>query len=253
MRDEMKTILLALVLTLYALCARAQTNALWFTKVIAPTNQLTTRQICEFIESESANIDPTGEGLKVMYHPGFDKWNVEGGITFSSSPISFYDLLDAAASEFAFPRDSAKVFDTVGVIPWAQHRYTYTAIEGRCSDAISGNPITNFTVQGGSLCSPILAIQANGYFVCGIHQRFDFSKCSTATFTQYDIMEGIEQILTFSAPGYNPLVVTNEIFSPGEATAGLRTYDIKLTRTEENLGEQSVPAYGAQSAPYAEP
>ncbi|MDD4117743.1 MAG: hypothetical protein PHI39_05945 [Kiritimatiellae bacterium] len=238
----MKNLLAALFLISCVVGVQAQTNDLWFVKVVAPTGQLTPRQICEFIESESARLSPEGKGLTVMYHPGLDKWNMEGGTTFSSNPISFYELLDAAASVFAFPRDSARVFENVGVIPWAQHRYAYIAIEGRCLDADSGDPITNFSVKGGSLCAPILAIQTNGYFVGGIQQRFDFSTCAAATFTEFDIMEGIKQILTFSAPGYNPLVVTNEIFPPGEPTVGLRTYDIKLTRTDQYQGDQASPA-----------
>ena len=248
----MKTILLALVLTLYALCAIAQSNALWFTKVIAPTNQLTPRQICEFIESESAKVDPTGKGLKVIYHPGYEKWSMEGGTTFSSYPISFYELLDAAASVFAFPQDSARVFDNVGVIPWKQYRYAYTAIEGHCSDAQTGHAITSFTVESNPLGAPLLSIQPDGYFVCGTRQRFDFTRSSTATFTQFDIMEGIEQTITFSAPGYIPLVVTNKILPPGDEY-GLRTYDIKLTRANDNQGEQSGAGYPPQGVGSPDP
>ena len=245
MIDKMKSILAVIILVSGALYARAQTNSLWLQTTVPPTNILSPRQVCDLIETESAKLDPTGQGLKVIFHPGFDKWG-KAELTFSPTSLSFYELLDAVASGYS---ESAKVFDDVGVIPWVQYRYAYIAIEGRCSDALTGEPITNFSVKGGSLCSPILAIQPNGYFVCGIQQKFDFSKCSTATFTQFDIMEGIKQDLTFSAPGYNPIVVTNEIFPPGEPTAGLRTYDIKLTRTDENEGEQSVPEHPPQGVP----
>ncbi len=246
----MKKILAAIILVSFALNVRAQTNALWLQTVIPPTNVLTPRQICDLIETESAKLDPTGHGLKTIYS-GFDKWG-KTEITFSPAPITFYEMLDAVASIYALPSNSAKVFDTVGVIPWVEYRYVYAAIEGLCSDAQTGDPITNFSVKGGFLSPPLLAIQTNGYFVCGIQQRFDFSECFTATFAEHNITD-IKQILTFTAPGYTPLVITNEVYRPGDKS-GLRTYDIKMERIEGiNEGEQSVPGYPPQGVGSPEP
>ena len=247
----MRNILTAVLLLSYGLHTQAQTNALWFHTAVPPTNILSPRQVCEFIETESAKQDPAGQGLTVVFHPGLDKWGTTE-LTFSTSPISFYLLLDTVASCYAFPRDSAKVFGTVGVIPWAQYRYVYTAIEGKCSDAQSGEPITNFSIAGGFVSPPLIAIQPDGYFVCGIQQKFDFSECSTATFAEHNITD-IKQVLTFTAPGYTPLVITNEVYRPGDKS-GLRTYDIKMERVERtNEGEQSVPGYPPQGVGSPEP
>ena len=228
MEIDLKYPFAAIFCGLHLLCAQAQTNALWLQTAVPPTNPMTPRQIVGFIESESAKLDPSGKGLTVLYHPGFDRWfGTEGGFAFSPTPISFYALLDAAASAFAYPQNSAKVFDDVGVVPWAQRRYVYTAIEGRCTDARTREPIANFRVEGGFLSPPLLAIQPDGYFVCGIQQKFDFSTCGTATFAEHDITD-LKQTLTFMAPGYAPLTITNEVYRPGDRS-GLRTYEIQLT------------------------
>ena len=227
-RDNMKIYLAAIILVGCVVSTQAQTNALWLQTTAPPTNILTPQQIYKYIETESAKLDPSGQGLQILIPKGADNFGTVE-ITFSPHPTSFFTMFEAATGA---PERSAKVFDKIGVIAWPQYRYVYTAIEGRCTDAQTGEPITNFSVKGGSLCPPILAIQTNGYFVCGIQQRFDFSLCPTATFTTFNIMEGVKQALTFSAPGYTPLIVTNEVFPPGEATVGLRTYDIRLTRID---------------------
>lgn len=187
--------------------ARAQTNALWLQTTVPPTNTLSPRQVCNLIETESAKLDPAGQGLKVIFHPGFDTWG-KGEFTFSRSPLSFYYLLDAVAGTYA---KSGKIFDKVGVIPWIEYRDIYTAIEGQCMDALTGEPITDFSINGGA---PFLAVQTNGYFVCGIRQVLTFSACSTATFAEHDIT-GLQQVLTVTAPGYTPLVITNYVYRHG--------------------------------------
>ena len=232
-----------------AIEAQAQTNALWLQTTVPPTNVLSPQQVYKYIEVESAKLDPTGQGLHILIPKGSDNFG-KVDLTFSPAPTSFFTMFEWATG---VPERSAKVFDKIGVIAWRQYRYVYTAIEGRCLDAQTEDPITNFSVEVDSLCPPILAIQTNGYFVCGIQQRFDFSLCRTATFATFDIMEGVKQVLTFSAPSYTPIIVTNEVFPPGEATVGLRTYEIKLTRTDENQGEQSVPGYPPQGVGSPEP
>ena len=250
-KSSMKFLLAAMILAGCAVNAGAYTNALWLQTTVPPTNILSPRQICDLIEAESAKLDPAGQGLKVIFHAGFDQWGTTE-LQLSPAPISFYKLLDIAASAYAFPSNSAKVFDGIGVIPWAEYRYAYTAIEGHCSDAHTGNPITNFNVTGGFLGPPVLAIQTNGYFVCGIQQRFDFSQCSTATFTEHNISD-VKQVLTITAPGYAPLVITNEVYRPGDK-CGLRTYDIELSRAEGiHEGEHEVAGYRRQSAPQPGP
>ena len=112
----MNNILAIIILMSCVLGARAQTNALWLQTTVPPTNTLSPRQVCDLIETESAKLDPTGQGLQVVFHPGFDKWGTTE-LQFSPAPISFYKLLDFAASVYAFPSNSAKVFDNVGVIP----------------------------------------------------------------------------------------------------------------------------------------
>ena len=164
----------------------------------------------------------------------------KGEFTFSSSPLSFYYLLDAVASCYT---KSAKVFDKVGVIPWIEYRDVYTAIEGECVDALTGEPITNFRVNDGT---PFIVIQTNGYFVCGIRQILTFSKCSTATFAEHDITD-LQQEITVMAPGYIPLVITNDFYRHGPML------NIRLERaTKENEGEQGVAPYVAQGAPSGE-
>ena len=240
MRDKMKSILAAIILVSCALYGRAQTNALWLQTTVPPTNILSPRQVCDLIETESAKLDPTGQGLKVIFHPGFDKWG-KGEFTFSNSPLSFYYLLDAVASCYT---KSAKVFDKVGVIPWIEYRDVYTAIEGQCLDALTGEPITDFRINEGT---PFIAIQTNGYFVCGIRQVLTFSECSTATFAEHDIT-GLQQLITVTAPGYIPLVITNYVYRHGPML------NIRLERaTKENEGEQSGPAYPPQGVGSADP
>lgn len=245
----MKNILAIIVIASCALSAPAQTNALWLQTTVPPTNILTPQQIYKYIETESAKLDPNGQGLHILIPKGYDNFGTVE-ITFSPYPTSFFTMFEAATG---VPDKSAKVFDKMGVIAWPQYRYVYTTFEGRCLDARTEEPITNFSVEGGSLCPPILAIQTNGYFVCGIQQRFDFALCPTATFANFNIMEGVKQSITFSAPGYIPLVITNEILPPGEATVGLRTYSIKLTRTNENQGEQAGPGCPPQGVGSPDP
>ena len=237
----MKSVLAVIILVNCALYARAQTNALWLQTTTPPTNILTPQQIYKYIDNESAKLDPSGQGLQILIPTGYDNFGkVE--LTFSPSPTTFYTLFEWATG---VPERSTKVFDKVGVIAWPQYRYVYTAIEGRCMDAHTEEAITNFSVEGGFLCPPIFAIQTNGYFVCGIQQRFDFSLCPTATFAEHNITD-IKQVLTFTAPGYTPLVITNEVYRPGDKS-GLRTYEIKLTRSNEtNEGEQGVAGYPPQ-------
>ena len=220
--------------------ARAQTNVLWLQTTVPPTNTLSPRQVCQLIETESAKVDPKGQGLKVIFHPGFDKWG-KAELTFSPTPLSFYELLDAVASGYS---KSAKVFDDVGVIPWIEYRDIYTAFEGRCMDALTGEPIIDFTINDGS--GP-LAIQTNGYFVCGIRQVLTFSECSTATFTEHDITD-LQQVFTISAPGYIPLVITNYVYRHGPML------NIRLERaTKGNEGQQSVPGYPPQGVGSPDP
>ena len=236
----MKNSLATIILVSCALYARAQTNALWLQTTVPPTNILSPRQVCDLIETESAKLDPAGQGLKVIFNPGFDKWG-KAELTFSPSPLSFFDMLDLVASTYS---KSAKVFDNVGVIPWIEYRDVYTAIEGQCVDALTGEPITDFRINDGS---PFIAIQTNGYFVCGIRQALTFSKCSTATFAEHDISD-LQREITVTAPGYIPLVITNYVYRHGPML------NIRLERaTKRNEGEQSVPGYPPQGVGSPEP
>ena len=237
----MKYLLAAIFLVSCTIIAQAQTNALWLQTTVPPTNILTPQQIYKYIETESAKLDSARQGLQILIPKGYDNYGTVE-ITFSPHPTSFFTMFEAATG---VPERSAKVFDKIGVIAWPQYRYVYTAIEGRCMDANTEEAITNFSVEGGFLSPPILAIQTNGYFVCGIQQRFDFSLCPTATFAEHNITD-IKQVLTFTAPGYTPLVITNEVYRPGDKS-GLRTYEIKLTQSKEtNEGEQGVAGYPPQ-------
>jgi hypothetical protein len=242
----MKIFLFTIILVNCSIIVYAQTNALWFQHAVPPTNSLTAPHLCDFIESESAKLDPSGRGLDILYPAGDGLY---GNSEFRLPPVpwTFHNMFTVMGCRYSGP-SFLKVFSTVGVIPEVEYRYVYTAIHGHCIDMHNGTPITNFCIMGDFLLPPLLAIQTNGYFVCGIQQKLLFSRYSATTFAEHNI-DDLKQVLTFAAPGYIPFVITNEIYRPIDY-AEPYIYSVRLTRANE--GEQSVAPYVAQGAPSGE-
>lgn len=194
------------------LVVSGQTNALWFKSVTFPTtNEFRLSDACEFIERESAKVDKTGQGLKVLFPPDFT--NRTAIIRFDplKEPISFADALNLSSGLSG--ETKYRVFDRTAVIGYWCYRETLLALAGRCSDAVTGTPITNFTIKSVNEFDPdYLTIDAGGKFACGVHHRFDYMSTPSAVIADHDIWHPEEQVFEFSAPGYQKLVVSNSIY-----------------------------------------
>ena len=220
----MKAIVI-LIVVIVGICAPdgvGQTNALWFKTVVPSTNALPLRKICEMVETESAKLATNGCGLKVLYSAEIERMFKGGEVSFTAEPCPLCAMLENAARCCEL---SVKFFDTVAVLVWPEHRYVCTAVEGTCVDAETGAPVMNFRIKAAGL-DTMLAVQTNGFFVCGIPQNFDYSWSPNAIFSDSDI-SGIQQVVTITAPGYVTLVITNALY--GDKT-GSRCLDIKLKR-----------------------
>jgi hypothetical protein len=183
------------------------------------------------VETESARLVTNGCGLKVIYPAGIEKMFTGGEISLSAEPYTLYDILELSA-RCADLR--VKVFETVAVITWPEYRYVYTALEGTCTDAETGKPITDFRIETDFL-PPMLAVQTNGSFVCGIPQRFDYSWSPNARFADHDISEA-SQVIRISATGYRPQAITNALYGD---KINRRFLKIRLKREEQPANQQS--------------
>ena len=194
---------------LAAMPAVGQTNALWKKTFTFPTtNVFNVADVFRVIENESRKLD--SHGLTILF-PSY-LTNRTGKILFDpgESPISFADTLHVCAG---VGDTKYRIFDKTAVVGSWCFRYTLLSLSGRCSDADTGEPITNFVLKAVNDLDPEhLMIDKKGQFHCGVPHRFDYMWTPSAVIADHDISYPQGQIFEFSAPGYQPSVVTNSIY-----------------------------------------
>jgi len=199
---------LFIIMVSLPLMACGQTNGLWFKSFSFPrTNEIRLSEACEIIERDSAKLDESGQGLKVLFPPDFTNQTFNIG----PEPLSFAEALNFCGR--AEGNTFYKIFDRTGVIGYRGFTYTLLALAGKCTDAVTGGPITNFAVNASNeLDTQYLMIDVNGSFMCAIPHQFNYMYTPSAII---EIQEGTspdEQILHFSAPGYETVTVSNSIY-----------------------------------------
>ncbi len=102
---------------------------------------------------ESTRLATNGCGLRIIYPEELARMFTGAEIRYSPVHLTLFDILECSV-ECANLR--VKVFETVAVITWPAYRFLYTALEGTCTDAETGKPITDFRLETDFL-PPMLA------------------------------------------------------------------------------------------------
>jgi len=218
------------------------TNALWLTHFVPATNAVSLLELRNEIERQSISSDPEGRGLRVVL-PREPNPELTAPILLKGTDMTLLQLLKFCAQ---FTGSELHLADNValllGPVPYP---YVIVAVDGTCVDAETGKGINHLKIKPEWPYDPIMYVNTNGFFACGIAKRFRSWPAAGALIQSDEEPRGAV-VFTLSAPGYEPRVVTNCFMQDYCGWHG-QTFKLKRKRDGEQ-DESTVPVKAAPSA-----
>ena len=214
--------------TLFAGVSLAQTNDLWLMPFTPPTNAVSLTNLCLMIERQSVARSPKAHGVRVVLPRDADPVPIRLDGTNWTMLAAVRAFADCTSTELRLADDIALL------LPPTPYRYIIVAVDGRCEDAATGKPIQGIQIKAEWPYDPIMYINTNGTFACGIAKRFLCWPDAGALLQTEKERPGAVSF-TLSAPGYEPRVVTN-CFYQDNCAEHSQTFTLKKIEDGEQIG-----------------
>jgi hypothetical protein len=190
------TNILASLIIGWACAAHAETNPVW--NVTIPRLTFTNALLADVlyaIETSTRQQDPSGRGARIVCETNLMKL---GPLTCDLTNIPAGEAVQVI-SETSGQR--AFFFDDIAVVAAMETGpRRLLAFHGRCSDALTGQPIHNLQIESPVGLPAQVAVSSNGFYVCAKPIPFDYVAAYDGV--EFQEMNGRDETITAYAPGY---------------------------------------------------
>lgn len=186
------------------------TNELWLKSI--PLSDLdftglTSNEAFSLLEKESRKVCPLSNGIRIIPCKPFPNSHEKIVVQYRFKSETILNLLEMYTK---LTECGYTILDDVAIITRRNFRYMPMVIYGKCVNAISKEPITDFLIESKN-SKPVLSVEKDGSFICGIPCRLDFNMNDYYVVNNINIFQK-KQTFTVNASGFKKRFYQKNIF-----------------------------------------